>query len=159
MRTLTKVFADKGGKRLKKNQGCQKKDETAKIKKKIENQFTFTKIAICFVLINSELQIWASYVLAFLGREAIAEALSQQIVITIIGTMVGYFVKSLVENLSKYTTLFTKKSNNDITSENNGQISFDDTDCYNNFGSAQTPPVCDGVFPIDTNEYFNGGVQ
>ena len=74
-----------------------------------KKEMTFTKIAICFVLINSELQIWASYLLAFLGMDAIAEALSQQIVVTIIGTLIGYFVKSLLENLGKYTTLFEKK--------------------------------------------------
>lgn len=69
---------------------------------------SFTKKVIGFVLINSELQIWASYVLAFLGKDAIAEALSQQIVSTIVGTIIGYFAKSLIENLSKYTTLFGK---------------------------------------------------
>ena len=57
---------------LKKNS----KKQCEKNQKSIEKQLTFTKIAISFVLINSELQIWASYVLAFLGRDSIAEALS-----------------------------------------------------------------------------------
>lgn len=97
---LRKIFENK--------QKNQKEQELKKTQKKTEKQLTFTKVAIAFVLVNSELQIWASYLLAFLGRDAIAEALSQQIVVTIIGTMIGYFVKSLLENLSKYTTLFGK---------------------------------------------------
>ena len=76
--------------------------------KEDKKKWSFTKKAIFFVLLNSELQIWASYLLAFLGKDAIAEALSQQIVITIIGTIIGYFAKSLIENLSKYTSLFGK---------------------------------------------------
>lgn len=100
MGILKKIFRNK--------EKSQKGQELTKAQKKTEKQLTFTKVAISFVLINSELQIWASYLLAFLGRDAIAEALSQQIVVTIIGTVIGYFIKSLLENLSKYTTLFGK---------------------------------------------------
>lgn len=73
MGVFRKVFGNRGGKHLEK----KKSKKTLKAQKKIEKQLTFTKITIGFVLINSELQIWASYVLAFLGRDAIAEALSQ----------------------------------------------------------------------------------
>lgn len=38
-----------------------------------------------------------SYLLAFLGREQIAEELSRTIVIEIIGVMLGYFWKSYIE--------------------------------------------------------------
>lgn len=38
-----------------------------------------------------------SYILAFLGREQIAEELSRTIVIEIIGVMLGYFGKSYFE--------------------------------------------------------------
>lgn len=133
-----------------KDNKIDKSKSNQKAKKKDQKKLTFTKIAICFVLINSEIQIWASYILAFLGREAIAEALSQQIVITIIGTMVGYFVKSLVENLSKYTTMFgtnldfhENQMMDGINAENCNdeiQAEFDNTQ------------FCDGVTPIDTNE-------
>lgn len=69
---------------------------------------TYTKAILTFVIINSELQIWASYGLAYLGREAIAESLSEQVVIVVIGSLIPYFAKSLIENLSKRTTLFGK---------------------------------------------------
>lgn len=69
---------------------------------------TYTKAILTFVIINSELQIWASYILAYLGKEAIAESLSEQVVIIVIGSLIPYFAKSLIENLSKRTTLFGK---------------------------------------------------
>lgn len=79
--------------------------EEVKAKKKF---ITYTKGILTFVIINSELQIWASYILAYLGREAIAESLSEQVVIIVIGSLIPYFAKSLIENLSKRTTLFGK---------------------------------------------------
>ena len=79
--------------------------EEVKAKKKF---VTYTKAILTFVIINSELQIWASYILAYLGREAIAESLSEQVVIIVIGSLIPYFAKSLIENLSKRTTLFGK---------------------------------------------------
>ena len=80
MGVLNRIFSGRDRKRLKEKENTKKtKRDEKKIKaqKKVEKQLTFTKVAIGFVLINSELQIWASYVLAFLGRDAIAEALSQ----------------------------------------------------------------------------------
>lgn len=122
----------------------QKEQELKKAQKKTEKQLTFTKVAIAFVLINSELQIWASYLLAFLGRDAIAEALSQQIVVTIIGTMIGYFVKSLLENLSKYTTLFGKN----LEMENEEVKYFEDMNqgiCVDEDAYQCQDILCDGI--------------
>lgn len=113
--------------------------ELNKLKAKINKNWTFTKFAIIFILINSELQIWASYGLAYLGKDAIAEALSQQIVITIVGTVIGYFVKSTIENLSKYTTMFGKNlefMENQEKQDCNNNDNNDNNDCdsYNSFG-------------------------
>ena len=50
--------------------------ELKKITKEVEQKkkklITYSKFVLLFVIINSELQIWASYVLAFLGKDAIA---------------------------------------------------------------------------------------
>ena len=46
--------------------------------------------------------------MAYLGKEEIAESLSEQVVIIVIGSLIPYFAKSLIENLSKRTTLFGK---------------------------------------------------
>lgn len=61
---------------------------------------------LTWVIVFSEIQIMLSYLLAFLGRENIAEALSVQVVITILGVVIPYFIKSTVENISKYTDAF-----------------------------------------------------
>lgn len=58
---------------------------------------TFTKISVTLILIVSLIDLQFSYILAFLGREQIAESLSSNIAITIIGVMLGYFLKSLFE--------------------------------------------------------------
>ena len=62
----------------KKTKRQKKSKETVKQGNKRRNAFnTYTKAILTFVLINSELQIWASYVLAYLGKDAIAESLSE----------------------------------------------------------------------------------
>ena len=74
-----------------------------------EEMLSFTKKIVLFVLVVSEIEILLSYALAFLGKENIAENLSSQVVITCLGGLVFYLIKSLVENLSKYGTIFGKK--------------------------------------------------
>ena len=58
---------------------------------------TFTKKSVTAILFFSILDLQLSYVLAFLGKEQIAESLSSTIASTVIGVMIGYFVKSLFE--------------------------------------------------------------
>lgn len=58
---------------------------------------TFTKKAVAAILVISLLDLQLSYILAFLGKEQIAESLSSTIASTIIGVMSGYFLKALFE--------------------------------------------------------------
>lgn len=58
---------------------------------------TFTKKAVTAILIVSLIDLQLSYILAFVGKEQIAESLSSTIASTIIGVMVGYFLKALFE--------------------------------------------------------------
>lgn len=58
---------------------------------------TFTKIAVTAILVVSLIDLQLSYVLAFMGKEQIAETLSSTIASTIVGVMIGYFLKSLFE--------------------------------------------------------------
>lgn len=58
---------------------------------------TFTKKCVAIILAVSLIDLQLSYVLAFLGKEQIAESLSSTIASTIIGVMVGYFLKALFE--------------------------------------------------------------
>ncbi len=62
---------------------------------------TFTKLIVGFLLANGAVWVYLSYVLAYLGRIEIAEALSQAVVAEILGVVLVYGIKSLTENLSK----------------------------------------------------------
>ena len=58
---------------------------------------TFTKKAVTIILAVSLIDLQLSYLLAFIGKEQIAESLSSRIAETIIGVMLGYFIKALFE--------------------------------------------------------------
>lgn len=58
---------------------------------------TFTKKAVTIIMVVSLIDLQLSYILAFLGKEQIAESLSSEIATVIIGVMLGYFMKSLFE--------------------------------------------------------------
>lgn len=67
---------------------------------------TTTKLIVWFLLANSVLWVWCSYILAWYGREDIAEALSKVVVTEVIAVFATYAVKALFENISKNTTAF-----------------------------------------------------
>ena len=88
-----------------------------------DKQMAMSKRLAIFCLINGVAWVWCSYVLAFLDRMAIAEALSQVAITEIIGVFLVYSVKALFENLSKNNS-WPDKSNEIINEEDN--TSFDD---------------------------------
>ena len=58
---------------------------------------TFSKRAVRAILFIALFDLQLTYLLAFLGREQIAETLSGNITDTIIGVMLVYFLKSFFE--------------------------------------------------------------
>ena len=62
---------------------------------------TTTKRVVWFCLGNGVAWVWCSYILAYLGREEIAESLSKVAITEIVGVVLVYCVKSLFENLSR----------------------------------------------------------
>ena len=60
-----------------------------------------TKRIVWVCLLNGIAWVWCSYLLAYLGREQIAESLSQVALTEIIAVVFVYCLKSLFENLSK----------------------------------------------------------
>lgn len=58
---------------------------------------TFTKRAVRAILLIALFDLQLTYVLAFLGREQIAETLSGDICQVVIGTILGYLAKSFFE--------------------------------------------------------------
>jgi hypothetical protein len=65
--------------------------------KRSENKRTFTKRMMKAILYVALIDLQLSYILAFLGKEQIAEQLSGDICHTIIGVCLGYFLKSYFE--------------------------------------------------------------
>lgn len=61
------------------------------------NKKTFTKRAVRAILLIALFDLQLTYVLAFLGREQIAETLSGDICQVVIGTILGYLAKSFFE--------------------------------------------------------------
>lgn len=69
-----------------------------KFYKKRQKKFvTFTKTWVPFILINAVIWVYLSYILAYLGREQIAENLSTQAIASIISTISVYLIKSYLE--------------------------------------------------------------
>lgn len=66
-----------------------------------QKKTTTMKIVVWVCLLNGIAWVWCSYILAWLGKEQIAESLSQVALTEIIGVVLVYAVKSVVENLSK----------------------------------------------------------
>lgn len=77
-------------------------------KRKTEKQLEFTKKLLMFIIINSIGMMWASYILAFLGRDQIVETLSTTVTTTILSTTIPYIASKTIENISKYGSRLNK---------------------------------------------------
>ena len=58
---------------------------------------TYTKWAVTLILTVALVDLQLSYILAFMGKEQIAESLSSTIAEVIVGVMLGYLAKALFE--------------------------------------------------------------
>lgn len=72
---------------------------------------TTSKQLIWLFSVNGIAWIWCSYILAFMGKEQIAEALSSNVCSVIIGQMGCYLVTKTVENVFQYNNIFGPKAN------------------------------------------------
>lgn len=80
----------------------------------------FSKKIVMFLLANSVIWIYLSYILAFKGKEQIAESLSTAVVAQVIGVVLLYSLKALFENLSKNNNWPDKSlCENNISNEEN----------------------------------------
>lgn len=71
-----------------------------KTKRIVERRVTFTKRWTAIILFMSCFWITLSYILAFMGKENIAETLSENIVQIIMGTFIPYLCKSYFETFA-----------------------------------------------------------
>ena len=63
---------------------------------------TTSKLVIWICIITSTVWISLSYVLAFIGREQIAESLSSNVCTVVVGQVIAYFVTKTTENIFRY---------------------------------------------------------
>lgn len=75
---------------------------------------SYAKIAINFVLINSILMMWCSYVLAWFDKISIAESLSSTVADVIVGTIIAYLCTKTIENVSKYGSRLNGTAKEDV---------------------------------------------
>ena len=82
---------------------------------------TFTKIAVTAILGVSLVDLQLSYILAFMGKEQIAETLSATIVEMVVGVMLGYFLKALFETFFEEREKRLNKQNKSDEYETEGE--------------------------------------
>lgn len=80
---------------------CSTEEQLCEGSPKRKKRFETSKLIVWVCLINGFLWVWCSYVLAWFGREQIAESLSQVALTEIIGVVLVHCAKTVVENLSK----------------------------------------------------------
>lgn len=62
---------------------------------------TTTKALIWWLIISGSIWISLSYVLAFMGKEQIAEALSQNVCEVVLGGLITYVITAAISNVFK----------------------------------------------------------
>ena len=62
----------------------------------------YHKKLLNFIIFNSIGMMWCSYVLAWHGKETIAESLSNTVASSIVAVVIPYLITKTIENVSKY---------------------------------------------------------
>ena len=76
-------------------------DSKKQLKKKSKLFETFTKLWVSIVLICAVIDLQFSYILAFLGKDNIAETLSVAVVTEVIGVLAVYMVRAYFDTKSE----------------------------------------------------------
>lgn len=62
----------------------------------------YHKKLLNFIIFNSIGMMWCSYILAWFGKETIAESLSNTVASSIVAVVIPYLITKVIENISKY---------------------------------------------------------
>ena len=62
----------------------------------------YHKKLLNFIIFNSIGMMWCSYILAWFGKEEIAESLSNTVASSIVAVVIPYLITKVIENVSKY---------------------------------------------------------
>ena len=82
---------------------------------------TTSKQLLWFYSINGVLWIWCSYILAFMDRVQIAEALSSDVCKIVLGQIGFYLISKTIENIFKYNDIFKSRKKEN---ENNEEVNY-----------------------------------
>ncbi len=94
-----------------------KKGGDVLLKPKRSNFKTFSKLWVSRLMYIAVIDIQLSYVLAFMGKDQIAETLSITVVTEIIGVMAVYFAKSFLETKEQERIRLQEKEMEDLDYE------------------------------------------
>ena len=78
----------------------------------------YHKKLLNFIIFNSIGMMWCSYVLAWHGKETIAESLSNTVASSIVAVVIPYLITKTIENVSKYGSRLNRTTK-DYDSVNN----------------------------------------
>ena len=67
---------------------------------------TTSKILIWFVILNGEMQIYLTYLLAFLGKTSVLEQLGKTIALEIVAPVALLVLKAVIENVFEKNIIF-----------------------------------------------------
>lgn len=79
----------------------------------MKEKHEYHKWLLNFIIINSIIMMYLSYVLAWFGKTDIAEELSKTIVTAVIGVVIPYLITKTLENISKYGWMPDKDKENE----------------------------------------------
>lgn len=72
------------------------------IRYKEKKELEYHKRMLNFIIRNSVGMMWCSYILAWFGKEEIAESLSNTVATSIVAVVIPYLITKTIENVSKY---------------------------------------------------------
>lgn len=74
---------------------------------------TTAKMVVWFVLINGQIQIYLSYLLAYLGKTEVLESLGQTIALEIVAPVAFLILKAVIENVFEKNIIFPHAKSED----------------------------------------------
>lgn len=89
------------------------------IKHQEKKELEYHKKLLNFIIFNALGMMWCSYVLAWYGKEEIAESLSNTVASSIVAVVIPYLITKTIENVSKYGSRLnrTTKDFDEITED------------------------------------------
>lgn len=114
---------------------------------------TTSKQLLWLFSINGVIWIWCSYILAFMGRENIAEALSSNVCTVVLGQIGFYLISKTVENVFQYNDIFIKRRlklgiEEPATTTPTPTVTTTTTTTFGNPGPAASSVVATPVTPV-----------